>query len=603
MMNMADFSSDQHSDQKTSPAPGIVLRRILGPIFSAHWLRLLLGLLALVLVDLFQLTIPRLVQSAVDSLAAGLAAPPHLLKISGIICLLALCVAVLRFVWRMLILGFSRILEQKLRNRMFEHILTMDQPFFERWTTGDLMAHASNDLGAVQMACGMGMVAAVDATVMSSIALAFMLSIDVNLTLVALLPMPLLVFSTRALSARLHHRFNLVQEQFSLLTEFSRATLSSIRLIKGYTLERFQSERFHHQSQDFVRSNLKVAAIQGLLFPLATLVGNASMLLLLYYGGMRVMEGHISIGAFIAFISYLYMMVWPMMAVGWVANIAQRGLTSLRRIDRLLEEQAVVSTGTSLPFPEHTPNIYLCKNLSFTYAGAQHPALDNIELELRPGLLAVGGRTGSGKSTLCKLLMRLYPVPDGMLFFRGIDVNQLSQAELRKMMAYVSQEPALFAGTIASNIAFGRPCASMEEIRGAAAAAAIDEDIQALGDGYDSIIGERGVRLSGGQRQRLALARALLSQRPILIIDDALSAIDVETEQRVLRGIMETLRDRTVLLVSHRVNVLRQAKEIVLLDRGKIVARGKHEALLSNPLYRAMADKQGRASSEGNSNV
>lgn len=599
VMNMADFSSNQHSNQETPPSPGLVLRRILGPIFSAHWARLLLGLLALVLVDLFQLTIPRLVQSAVDSLAA---APPHLLKISGIICLLALCVAVLRFVWRILILGFSRILEQKLRNRMFEHILTMDQPFFERWTTGDLMAHASNDLGAVQMACGMGMVAAVDATVMSSIALAFMLSIDVNLTLVALLPMPLLVFSTRALSARLHHRFNLVQEQFSLLTEFSRATLSSIRLIKGYTLERFQSERFHRQSQDFVRSNLKVAAIQGLLFPLATLVGNASMLLLLYYGGMRVMEGHISIGAFIAFISYLYMMVWPMMAVGWVANIAQRGLTSLRRIDRLLGEQPVVSTGTLLPFPEHAPNIYACKNLSFTYEGVQHPALDNINLELRPGLLAVGGRTGSGKSTLCKLLMRLYPLSDGMLFFRGIDVNQLSQTELRKLMAYVSQEPALFAGTIASNIAFGRPEASVEEIREAAVAAAIDADIQSLGDGYDSIIGERGVRLSGGQRQRLALARALLSNRPILIIDDALSAIDVETEQRVLRGIMETLRDRTVLLVSHRVNVLRQAEEIVLLDRGKIVARGKHETLLDNPLYRAMADKQGNATG-GNSNV
>ncbi len=571
--------------------PGTLLQVVL-PIFRTHWLRLFCGFVALVAVDFLQLIIPRFVKSAVDALSMGTATSSFLLKLSGAICLVAVGVALLRFIWRYLIIGFSRILEKKLRNRLFEHLLRMDQPFYEQWTTGDLMAHASNDLGAIQMACGMGLVAAVDALVMSMAALAFMLAINVKLTLIALLPMPLLIVCTRILSGRLHQRFNLVQEQFSLLTEFARATLVSIRLIKGYTLERFQEQQFQNLGDRYVRSNLRVAVIQGLLFPIATLVGNIGMLLLLYYGGALVINDQLSIGSFVAFVSYLNMLIWPMMAIGWVANLTQRGATSLRRVHRLLSQPPVVDTGLTQALPETAATIYSCRNLTFSYQGASRPALVDINLEIGPGLLGVTGRTGSGKSTLCKLLLRMYPVADSMLFFRGRDVNQLSQAELRQCIGYVSQEAVLFADTIANNIAFGRPEASMEEIAAAARAAAIDGDIRAFTGGYEAIIGERGVKLSGGQRQRLALARALLCDRPMLVIDDALSAIDVETEQQVLRGLLATLRAKTVLLVSHRVNVLRHADRIILIDNGRIVAQGRHEDLLAHSFYRAMIEKQ-----------
>ncbi len=578
------IQSSPHADTGT-------LLRVVSPIFRDHWLRLVLGFLALVGVDLLQLIIPRFVKSAVDGLSTGTATSPHLLKLSVAVCLVAAGVVVLRFTWRYLIIGFSRILEKKLRDRMFNHVLGMDQPFFERWTIGDLMAHASNDLSTIQMACGMGLVAAADALVMSSAALAFMLAINVKLTLIALLPMPILIACTRILSGRLHHRFNLVQEQFSLLTEFARATLVSIRLIKGYTLERFQEKHFQSLGKAYVQSNLKVAVIQGLLSPVATLVGSVGMLLLLYYGGALVINGRISIGSFVAFVSYLYMLIWPMMAVGWVANLAQRGITSLRRIHRLLQERPVVNTRPSLTLPE-TVTTYRCRNLSFTYPSAAQPALRDINLEIGPGLLGVTGRTGSGKSTLCKLLLRMYPVADGMLFFRGRDVNDLSQEDLRQCIGYVSQEPVLFADSIAANIAFGKPEASMEEIEAAAKAAAIDTDIASFTGGYQAMIGERGVKLSGGQRQRLALARALLCDRPMLVIDDALSAIDVETEQQVLKGILSTLRRKTVLLVSHRINVLRHADRIVLLEEGRIVDQGQHQELLHNSLYRVMVEKQ-----------
>jgi ATP-binding cassette subfamily B protein len=585
----ADSGTPRDRGQEATLA---ALLRLIRPIFRTHWLRLTCGFLALVVVDFLQLTIPRFVKSAVDALSAGTATSPLLLELSLYVLVVALVVAVLRFLWRFLIIGFSRILEKKLRDRLFDHVLRMDQPFFERWTIGDLMAHASNDLATIQMACGMGLVAAVDALVMSSAALGFMLAINAKLTLIALLPMPLLIVCTRILSGRLHHRFNLVQEQFSLLTEFARATLVSIRLIKAYTLERLQEGRFRALGEAYVQSNLKVAAIQGLLFPIATLVGNIGMLLLLYYGGALVIDGGITIGSFVAFVSYLYMLIWPMMAVGWVANLAQRGITSLRRIHHLLDQQPVVSIGPTLTLPQTPTTSYVCRHLNFTYGAAVRPALSDLNLEIGPGLVGMAGRTGSGKSTLCKLLLRMYPVADGRLFFRGVDVNRLSQADIRGCIGYVGQEPVVFADTIAANIALGRIDATMAEIEAAARAAAIDADIAGFAERYQSIIGERGVKLSGGQRQRLALARALLCDRPLLIIDDALSAIDVETEQQVLQGILSTLKGKSVLLISHRVNVLRHADRIVLLDQGRIVDEGRHEDLLANPFYRAMAEKQ-----------
>ena len=581
-----------NTDHASAPAGSSALWALLAPVFRRHWPRIVVGLGALITVDLVQLFIPRLVQEAVDALAEGTATMAFLARIAGIILLFALTMAVLRFVWRFLIIGFSRLLERDLRDRLFDHILRMDRPFFERRSTGDLMAHASNDLSVIQTAFGIGMVAAVDALVLSLAALAFMLIIDVRLTLIVLLPMPLLIFCTKKLSGMLHNRFNLVQEQFSLITEFARATLVSIRLIKAYTLEDFQARNFERLGNEYVRGNLRVARVHALLAPTSTLVGSVGMVLLLYHGGTFVIEGRISIGAFVAFTSYLTMLIWPMMAVGWVANIAQRGTTSLRRVQGVLATRPSVDVGPVHPLPPTDRLCCSCRDLRFTYAEARRPALEGIDLELGPGLLGLTGRTGSGKSTLCKLLLRLYPLAPGMLFFQGEDATTLTQASIRDHIAYVGQETFLFADTLAANIALGRPEASMEEIRAAARLAAIDEEILAFSGGYQTIIGERGVTLSGGQKQRIALARAFLCGRPMLVIDDGLSAVDVETERQIVCNLRSHHARRTVLLVSHRVNVLRHCDRILVLDEGRISGSGSHDELLAHDFYRIMAEKQ-----------
>ncbi len=570
------------------------LRELLLPTFRKHRLRLAAGFAALILVDLLQLTIPRFIKHGVDGLSAMTITTAGLLHLAGLILLFAWMVVVLRFAWRYLIIGFSRLLERTIRNRIFSHILKMDAPFFEKYTTGDLMAHSSNDLGAVQMACGMGMVAAVDALVMSLAAIGFMIAIHPMLTLLALLPMPILAVTTRILSGKLHKRFATVQEQFASMTEFSRSTLISIGLIKAYTMEDFQTDRFGKIGKKYVRSNLRVAAIQGLISPLATLIGSLGLLMVLYFGGRLVINNTITLGDFVAFITYLYMLIWPMMAIGWVANLVQRGLTSLGRIHDLVTSQ------TTLPDPvlPVQPAMlirpgYELKNMSFRYSSSTAPAVLNLTLSFGPGIHGVTGRTGSGKSTLCKILARLYPVSDGQLFFGGTDVNQLPLQYIRAHIGYVGQEPILFSDTIAANIALGRADASREEVIQAAVNAAIHEDIVGLKDGYDTMTGERGVKLSGGQRQRLALARALLCDRPVLIIDDGLSAVDVATEHEVFAGLKRHFAGKTVLIVSNRIKLLSMTDRIIILADGAVQSEGSHEQLLQeNSLYQSMYAKQ-----------
>jgi ATP-binding cassette subfamily B protein len=606
------------------------LLTLLLPIYARYRLRLLLGFLALLGVDFLQLTIPKYLKHAVDALSDGTATSRSLLVLSGYLLLTAAGIGMLRFIWRTLIIGFSRRLEAILRDRLFAHILSMDRSFFDQHTPGDIMAHATNDLAAVQMACGMGMVAAADALVISVAALLFMAYISPPLTLLAVLPMPLLAFCTWILSGKLHKRFDQVQNQFALITEFARNTMVSIRLIKGYSRERQQLDAFEQLGKEYVASNLRVAVLQGLLFPVAVLVGNVGMLLILYHGGRLVISSTITLGDFVAFVAYLHMLIWPMMAVGWVTNIAQRGFTSLARIDRLLTARSRLDN--SIRLAEHSvmdsavqpnrshdvvhdqfherfhdrPSISF-RGLSFSYPSsvsssdffydASVPVLRDLDLEAGPGILGIAGRTGSDKSTLCRLLTRQYPVEENMLFFAGHDVNSLAPALIRQQISYVSQNPVLFSGTVAENISLAVSDASREDIETAAELAAMHTEILAMEDGYQTGIGERGLRLSGGQKQRLAIARALLANRPILIIDDALSALDVETEQRVFAGIRTRSAGRIVLIVSHRLKLLSGTDQVIILDQGRIVAQDSHDQLLlRNAFYQAMARKQqGRA--------
>ncbi len=569
------------------------IRALLGPTYRKHRWRLLAGFIALLAVDFLQLLIPRIIRRAVDSLQTAGISSHELLTPAALIVSIAAGVVVLRFTWRYLIIGFSRLLERDIRNRIFTHLLTMDGPFFEKRTTGDLMAHSSNDIAAIQMACGMGMVAAVDALVMLLAAIGFMTAIHPALTLMALLPMPILAISTRILSGKLHRRFSAVQERFAMLTELSRSTLISIGLIKSYTMERFQTKQFDRLGKKYVKDNLRVAAIQGLISPVATLVGNIGMLVVLFLGGRFVIQGKISLGDFVAFITYLYMLIWPVMAVGWVANLVQRGATSLGRIHGLVTSVSRLHDPETGPEPDQ-PGFRL-RNLTFSYPSSPRPVLNNLSLNLDPGIHGITGRTGCGKTTLCKLLTRLYPVKDGQLFFAGHDVNQYPLLQVRSRISYVAQEPVLFSRSIAENIRLGRPGASRQDVEEAAKKAAIHQDILTFEKGYETMIGERGIKLSGGQRQRLAMARALLADREILLIDDGLSAVDVTTEEELFHGLKHFFAGKVVIVISNRTKLLSMTDRIIILADGSVEAEGNHTELLrANDLYRSMYYKQMR---------
>ncbi|WP_228855756.1 ABC transporter ATP-binding protein [Desulfomarina profundi] len=586
-------TTDKRKKRKQPQATFAQVRSLLGPTYRKHRLRLLAGFIALLAVDFLQLLIPRIIRRAVDSLQATEISSHELLTPAALIVSIAAGVVILRFTWRYLIIGFSRLLERDIRNRIFTHLLTMDGPFFEKRTTGDLMAHSSNDISAIQMACGMGMVAAVDALVMLLAAIGFMIAIHPTLTLMALLPMPILAISTRILSGKLHKRFSAVQERFAMLTELSRSTLISIGLIKSYTMEGFQTKQFDRLGKKYVKDNLRVAAIQGLISPVATLVGNIGMLVVLFLGGLFVIQKKISLGDFVAFITYLYMLIWPVMAVGWVANLVQRGATSLARIHSLVTSVARLHDPKEGPEPDPGQPGFRLNNLTFSYPSSPRPVLNNLSLHLGPGIHGITGRTGCGKTTLCKLLTRLYPVKNQQLCFAGHDVNQYPLFQVRSRIGYVAQEPILFSRSIAENIRLGRPEASRKEVEEAAKKAAIHEDILTFEKGYETTIGERGIKLSGGQRQRLAMARALLADREILLIDDGLSAVDVTTEEELFHGLKHYFADKVVIVISNRTKLLSMTDRIIILTDGSVEAEGSHEELLrSSDLYRSMYSKQ-----------
>ncbi len=563
------------------------------PFFRQYKLRLACGFLALLGVDFLQLWIPRVIKKAVDGLEFGIATESSLFYHGLTIVLLALGIALLRFCWRYLVLGFSRQLEIDLRSWLFSHLLTLDRVFFQRHPTGEIMALATNDLTAVQMAGGIGLVACVDALVMSVAALAFMAYIHPLLTIITLAPMPVLAIVTRLLSAKLHNRFSRVQEQFAKLSELARTTLTTIRLIKAYTREPSQAKRFDDLGKNYIQSNLRLALIQGALFPASGLVGNFSMLLVVFFGGRLTIQGAITAGDFVAFTTYLYMLVWPMMAIGWVTNLFQRGVTSLGRIETVLHEIPILKDPqetVELPFCEGRISI---KGLDFTYNTMTEPVLTSITLDIQPGVLGIVGRTGSGKSTLCQLLARQYPVPEEVLFFEGIDVNRMNLDDVRGCLAYVPQDVVLFSDTIAANIAFGSSGATQEQIESAAEKAVVHKEIMAMPEGYHTRIGEKGVKLSGGQRQRIALARALLLERPIIIIDDSLSAVDLQTEQKIIKSLSSYSEGRTCIIVSHRLAPLVEADEILVVDGGRIVDQGSHaQLLIKNAYYAAVFHHQ-----------
>ena len=464
----------------------------------------------------------------------------------------------------------------------------------QRTTTGDLMARMTNDLDAVRMCAGIGLVATFDAIILSLCAIGFMLYISPLLTLVCLAPMLTIIVITRLLSSRLMQRFKRVQEGFSHLTETVRETIAGIAVIKAYAAEGMTARRFAEHSREYVSRNLALVKIMGLFFPAIVVFSNLSIGVLLAAGGRLTVLGTITPGDFVAFASYLWILTWPMMALGWVINLFQRALVSMQRINSVLAEPAEDGSGNERAAPAKAAGALDIRCLTFTYPGAAAPALKQISLCVRPGeTIGITGRTGAGKTTLCRLILRLFEPPAGCVLLDGRDIRQLNLAQVRDLVAYVPQDSFLLSDTIARNIAYGRHDLPAERIAQLAAAVGLAEEIGQFGNGYDTLVGERGVTLSGGQKQRVCIARALARQAPVLIIDDALSALDAATMDTVLETMRQAAGQRTCLVVSPRIAALRHTDRTVVMEAGEIVEAGTHAQLIARGgLYRRLYEAQ-----------
>ena len=542
---------------------------------------LVAGLLSLLAVDFLQLLIPMVIKRAIDALTLGKATSTALLQFGGMIMAIALTMASLRYVWRYCLFGLSRKIEEGIRNRLYEHIQTLSVSFYHRTKTGDLMARAINDINAVRMATGMGLVALTDGVVLGVSAVGFMLYIDPSLTLISILPAPLLIFFTRILTRRMSSGFERVQGIFSDLTERAREAFAGARVVKAYGRESWTYGKLKNEGETYIRENIHLTKTIGFFSAMMAIFTNLGLAIVIWFGGRLTILGHITTGDFVAFISYLNLLMWPMMAIGWVTNMIQRGAASLRRLNRVFHE--VPEVQDLAPARDRGPlhGKIEFRGAGIIYPGAGRPALKDIHFTVEAGqTAALVGKVGCGKSTLLQVIPRLFNVPRGTVFIDGVDIEDLPLKSLRQSVGFVTQEVFIFSDTIRNNVLFGREGVSDEALVNALKIAEIYEEIMALDQGLDALLGERGITLSGGQRQRLSIARAILKEPSILILDDALSMVDTRTEERILNQILASRTGKTNLIVSHRISTISRADIIGVLVDGELVETGEHQTLL-----------------------
>jgi ATP-binding cassette subfamily B multidrug efflux pump len=558
-------------------------RRLL-PYYRRYRRGLTLGFGALVLKDIAFAGLPLLIRDGIDSLTRGFSMRV-VFDFCGLLVGLAAVKGVFQYWMRVILIGISRDIEYDLRNDLFRHLVDLSPDFYSRTRTGDIMARATNDLNAVRMMLGPGVMYCAETTLTLVLAVAIMGAVDWRLTLVAILPAPVVSVVVTWFGRIIHDRFERIQAMFSDISSRVQENLSGVRVIRAYVQEEAELRQFEQLNREYIAQNLSLARVSSMFMPLLQSLIGITFLIVLWAGGYRVLSGHISLGSFVMFNTYMGALVWPMIALGWVVNLMQRGTASMRRICQILDERPSIAAPSS---PKLVPER---GGLEFRGVGVQYPAgraLDGIDLEIREGeTVAVVGHTGSGKSTLVRLIPRLLDPTEGLVLLGDVDLRDLAPSELRRRIGFVPQETFLFSATLAENIAFGVENASDGQIRRAAELAGLASDIEGFPGGYRTVVGERGLTLSGGQKQRTAIARAILRNPRILILDDALASVDTLTEERILTGLAGIMRGRTSILISHRVSTVRQADRIIVLSAGRIVEQGTHAALVEAGGYYA----------------
>jgi len=552
------------------------------------------GTLSCIAANAIWVLFPLVIERAIDEMGRG-ASRQRILAFAAILVAIALVKGVFLYSQRWILIGISREIEFDLRNDLFRHLERQDSGFYQRYRTGDIMARLTNDLNAVRMLLGPALMYSANTLFFTVGALFFLLRISPWLTLVAWAPMPLASILVQYFGRRIHDRFERIQASFSEISSQAQENFSGARLVRAFAREESQIGLFESLNRRYIARSLKLVQLMGMLWPTLEFILGISMIITLLAGGHLVIAHRITVGQFVAFNTYMVMLIWPIIAVGWVVNLFERGTASVKRIDELLQAQPAIDDSLAAPsIPAETVfrGEIEFRNLNFSYG--ETPVLRDISLLIPAGSsLAIVGPTGSGKSTLVSLLSRLYEAPQGSLLIDGRPLRDYPLAVLRRNIGMVPQETFLFSSTIRENIAFGTPRATAGELLQAAEAAHIRKEFEEFPQGFETIVGERGVTLSGGQKQRAAIARALLRRPAILILDDALASVDTYTEERILGGLASYTATSTMILISHRVSTVRHADRIAVLEHGRIVELGRHEDLLArNGYYASLFQKQ-----------
>ena len=547
-----------------------------------YWRRYTLGALCLLGTATLVMWIPWWIREAIRIIESG----GELRDVgiyAAVIAVSAVLQGIIRTCSRALIFNAGRDVEYDLRNDLFAHLEKLPLSFYHRQRTGDLMSRVINDISAVRVMLGPGILNFVNAPLYFVYAVALMLSMDVRLTLAALAPFPLLIFAVAKFRGRILKSSLEVQQQMSVLSSHVQENLSGMHVVKAYSQEHFQTQQFVGLNEDFQVKSLELARMRGIVTPIMQGFNALTVLIILWYGGVRVVHGDLLVADIVAFIAYLNVLAWPTAAFGWMISLVERGRAAMKRLEEIFRIEPEITTPVEpLTVGGLKKGIEFC-GVSFAYGRQQngHAAVEGVSFSLPVGKsVGLVGRIGSGKSTLAHLVPRLFDVSSGKILLDGEDIRRFSLRDLRKTLGYVPQDPFLFSTTLRRNLAFGRDDVSDDELARAVAIAKLDRDLEIFPQGLDTIVGERGVTLSGGQKQRATLARALLMDPPVLILDDCLSSVDAQTEAEILHGLRAVLKRKTCLIISHRISAVKEADEILVLDEGKIIERGNHEALV-----------------------